>query len=88
MVHVAALIRELMRQSQDAQENAHQNYCWAEKKREIGPYWDFVVAHCDKKLTLARNYIDKITNCKNKQSENEEEKCLPNFRKKISGFCS
>ena len=58
MVHVAALIRELMRQSQDAQENAHQIYCWAEKKREN---WDFVVAYCDKKLTLARNYIDKIT---------------------------
>ena len=62
MAHVAALIRELMRQSQDAQENAHQIYCWAEKKREN---WDFVVAYCDKKLTLARNYIDKITKCKN-----------------------
>ena len=85
MAHIAALIRELMRQSQDAQENAHQIYCWAEKKREN---WDFVVAYCDKKLTLARNYIDKITNCKNKQSENEEEKYPANFRKKISGFCS
>ena len=45
-------------------------------------YWDYVVAHCDKKLTLARNYIDKIKNCKNKQSENEEEKYPANFRKK------
>ena len=43
---------------------------------------NFVVAHCDKKLTLARNYIDKITNCKNKKSENEEEKYLANFGKK------
>ena len=65
MAHIAALIRELMRQSQDAQENAHQNYCWAEKKREN---WDFVVAYCDKKLTLARNYIDKITKCEEKKT--------------------